>query len=226
MSLKKYSAFVAGIALTCMVQGNAFAATDVYVEGVYDSGSDDVMIEIYADTDAALISGGVAVEFDTSQIVPPSQTEITDDAATSRATKGADWKIGTAPYMLPQVAVNASKGKVSYILGKYDPAETTQTGLTGHRVLLGKGKFKIASGYNPIGKGVNAFDSVSLGLAYDRDLSTSEGQYVHFASTAGADLDGSVNIKSVTIRERGDANADGMISGSDKGKINDLILGL
>lgn len=183
----------------------ASAAVTVYAEGAYTE--NDLVVYIYADIDTeALCSGGVKLSFNNGYL------------ALNSAEKNEDvWFMGDGstnrPYMDPE---NAGDG-VIFICGKLDTADPT-AGVIGDRVLLGKVSFtRNDGGATPVTDPESYF-GITLDLGRG-------GSYVNFVTTGGTPMDGVVDFttKGVIVRERGDANADGVINVQDIGAVSYVI---
>ena len=191
--------FLAAGALTPV---NLFADVDVYTECAYTES--DLAVLIYADINSPTLlrSAGVKLTYD--------PLELTVDSA----EKGPLWLLGSEPYMDPDTS---TAGEVIIILGRLDTAAPTE-GVSGERVLLGTVRF------NRIGSTMSF--SPTLGLDYGKRGPA--GDFKNFVDTddpANVLDDVSVTFGSITVCERGDANADGDINALDFGAIRSIFLG-
>jgi hypothetical protein len=180
------------ILLLCLVSmpGSVLGAdVDVYAEGAYTD--TDLVLYIYADITPHILSYGVKVIFETSELTLTS------------AEKNEDvWFFGDGstnhPYMEPETA---TPGEVIIIGGKLDTAAPT-AGVTGERVLLGKVIFTRTGSAMPF--------SPTLSLDFARG-----GDYENFVQTDGETLDDTGVSFNVTIAERGDSNHNGIFDTGD-----------
>jgi len=179
------------VIMGAFLASNAIAAeVDVYAEGAYTD--TDLVVYIYADITNPILSYGVKVGFNT------------DDLEVESAEKNeTDWYFGsgttTYEYMGPEIDNTA--GTVVIIGGKLDTADPT-AGVSGDRILLGKVTFNRLSSNTP---------SITLDFARD-------GDFANFVKPTDPPtvLDDQTTPEegvgfTVTVRERGDANADGTI---------------
>jgi hypothetical protein len=170
---------------------------DVHAEGAYTD--NDLVLHIYADINAEpILSFGVKVDY------PP---ELTYASATKNE---AVWFFGdgttTHPYMDPE---DDGSG-VAIIGGKLDTADPT-AGVTGSGVLLGTVTFTHS--------GVIDFSGVNL--TYARGDGT--GDYKNFVATDGTVYDGPDVEFTVTVLQRGDANADGVLTFADMSAVRTMM---
>ena len=183
------------------------AGVNVFAEGAYTD--DDLVVYIYANTTvegtSTLRSAGVKLTYE------PSQLEVT--AAEKNDTV---WSLGGEEYMNPETS---TPGEVVIILGKLDP-DNTSAGVSGERVLLGVVKFnRVPDGqFNP--------ENPDLELTYGkRGTAIPESNPTEYSFKNFVDVDANVldnaNIifDEVEIHKRGDANADGKISGTDRNTV-------
>jgi len=184
------------------------ADVDVYAEGAYTDTKLDVYI--YADMNAEpLVSAGVRLTYD--------NTKLTFVSAEKNET---DWYFGapgaTHEYQNPQNTGDA----VVFLGGKLDTA-APGAGVTGSRKLIGKATFNRTENSSP-GLTSEAHFGATLGLGIVR---TAPDVFANFVTTSGAELDTIENgvSYSVMIRERGDANANGQITGTDKATVHYYI---
>lgn len=185
----------------------ASAAVTVYAEGAYTE--NDLVVYVYADIDTeALCSAGVKLFFNNTYLV------------LNRAEKNEDvWSMGDGlsnhPYMNPENVGDS----VIFICGKLDTNAPT-AGVLGDRVLLGTVSFtRNDGGPTPVADPESYF---GITLALGRG-----GSYVNFATSSGTPMDGSVDFttKGVIVRERGDANLDGIITNLDIFAVKDAKSG-
>lgn len=180
---------------------NSLAAdVDVYVEGAYTES--DLAVFIYADINGPnILSAGVKLTYDTSELaVAVAGTEKNESV----------WFLGSESYMDPDTS---TPGEVIIICGKLDTADPT-AGVSGERVLLGKVLFDRTESSMPF--------SPTLSIDYGKG-----GDYKNFVTTNGTVVDSpdgtGVLFGSITIAERGDANADGSINISDVTEIRKMV---
>jgi len=196
--------FIAGMvsmAVVAVSNLTALAAdVDVYAEGAYTDTKLDVYL--YADMNAdPLVSAGVQLTYDPAKLT-----------LTSAVKNETDWYFGTpgAPYAYqePQDTGNA----VIFLGGKLDTG-TPAAGVSGTRKLIGTATFTRTEGVPP-GSTPEAYFGASLGLGIIR---TPPEVFANFVTTTNMVLDSAADGVSfaVMIRERGDANADGVITNSD-----------
>jgi len=179
----------------------ATAGVDIYAEGAYTDS--DLAVYIYADiTDDAICSAGVKLTYDSSKVTFVSAEKNEDVWFMGDGTVA-----GNNDYMDPEH--DGINHTVIVICGKLDTAAPT-TGVIDERVLLGKVFFTINSApiTTPVPSPEESFFGISLDLGR-------VAPYVNFATTTGTDLDSGVTTSSITIKERGDANADRNINVAD-----------
>jgi len=192
------------VLLACLVvlPGSALAAqgtfpdVDVYAKGAYTA--TDLVIYLFADisvvtTGEPILSFGVKVEY------PGTLTY-------SGATKNeAVWYFGDgAPdyaYMDPEDDVSG----VVIIGGKLNTSAPAE-GVQGSRVLLGTVEFTHSI--------VDPQDSDFSGVSVTYGRGDGTGDYKNFVDVDGDVVDGAVNFDT-EIHKRGDANADGHVTGAD-----------
>jgi hypothetical protein len=208
MRLKRRSPCLVMAALVLLLlPATALAAdVDVFAEGAYTAS--DLVVHIYANINTGnLCSYGVKLNYSTSLLTVGTATK--NDAV---------WYFGAsspgASYMNPDTS---TAGQVIFIGGKLDTAAPT-AGVTGTRVLLGKVTF--ARTENSLGLGTTAQGYFGLTLALGKT-----GLYNNFVTTAGLVKDGAGVGFNVTnaVRERGDANGDGLINSTDYVAIRNLL---
>ena len=194
---KKFSMLLTMLFMVIMALPGWAADVDVYAEGAYTD--DDFAVYIYADIADPILSAGVKLTYDESNLTLVS------------ATKNVDvWFLGDKPYMDPDTS---TAGEVLIICGKLEEAAPT-AGVSGQRVLLGIVKF------SRIGTSLD-FD---LGIGYAHGTGLETDSFKNFVATDGNVLDGSgVGFGSIEVHERGDANGDGIISFADMSKVKQIV---
>lgn len=188
------------------------ADVDVYAEGAYTA--TELVVSIYADINTdPLVSAGVQLAYDNSRLTVAS-TQKND----------TDWYFGTSdakyPYQDPQDTGSA----VVFLCGKIDENAPT-AGVAGARKLIGTVTFtRSESGIpekDPTTGNAAAYFGSSLGLGVVRPA---PDEFANFVTTNETVLDASgVDLSSVLIYERGDANASGGINVNDILKVKSLI---
>ncbi|MBT8341204.1 MAG: hypothetical protein HKP58_03065 [Desulfatitalea sp.] len=186
------------LSLICLCSA-AHADVGVYAEGAYTD--TNLVVYIYADISGSteLRSAGVKLTYSSAEL-----------SIASAEKNEADWFLGTQAYMDPQIS---TPGQVVIILGKIDTADLS-AGVSGERVLLGKVIF------NRTGS------STDFGLGLDYGKRGVGGSYKNFVDTANPATvldDVAVGFGSLTVVERGDANADGSIDISDVSEIRKMV---
>lgn len=176
-----------------------FAAdVDVYAEGAYTAS--DLVVYIYADTTGStttvLRSAGVKLTYKTY--------ELTFDSAEKNESV---WFLGTDPYMDPENTIVGDDGEVVIVLGKLD-TDDPAAGVSGDRVLLGKVTFTREGSSMPFAP------TLALGLGKTGDFANFVDTGVP-ANVLDDDDPASITFGSMTVRERGDANADGSVTPAD-----------
>ncbi len=180
---------------SALIPVNSFADVDVYGEGAYTES--DLVVYIYADINSPteLRSAGVKLTYETAALTVDT-TEKNE----------SDWFLGSESYMDPDTS---TAGEVVIILGKLDTGDAT-AGVSGDRVLLGKVRFNRTGSSIPF--------SPTLDLALGK-----VDPYANFVDTAEPTAnvldDTGVNFGLITVKERGDANGDGTITGADRGAV-------
>jgi hypothetical protein len=182
--------------VSALIPVNSLAAdVDVYLEGAYTES--DLAVYIYADINSSteLRSAGVKLTYETAALT-----------VNTAEKNESDWFLGSESYMDPDTS---TAGEVVIILGKLDTGDAT-AGVSGDRVLLGKVTFSRTGSTMPF----------SPTLSIDYGKRGPEGKYMNFVATDGTELDDTgVAFDSITIKERGDANGDGTITGADRGAV-------
>ena len=194
------------LAVFLLVAGQALAEdVDVYAEGAYTDS--DLAVYIYADINTTdILSFGVKLNYDNSKLEVAS------------AQKNEDiWYMGDGStnysYVDPDVS---TPGEVVILGGKLDTSAPTAGVAAGQqRVLLGTVTFNRLDSATPTSP-QEAYFGISLTLG-------KASPYVNFASTAGDSLDSNVGFSAI-VRERGDANADGMITGADRSAVRYFLV--
>lgn len=194
---------IAGILSATVLASSGFTAmaadVDVYAEGAYTA--TDLVVYIYADINTdPLVSAGVQLSYDNSKLMLASAQK-----------NDTDWYFGTSalkhPYQDPQDTGSA----VVFLCGKIDENAPT-AGVAGTRKLIGTVKFTRSESGLPTAPPEGYFGSaVSLGIA------RADAEFANFVTIAETVLDNATDGVSynITIRKRGDANADGLITNSD-----------
>lgn len=171
----------------------------VYGESAYTE--TDLDVYLYADINTSnLLSFGIKLNYDPTRL------------AVSSAEKNSQvWYMGDSatkyPYADPDISV---PGEITIVGGKIDSADP-MSGVSGQRVLLGKVKFARTDAQSvPV-----------LTVGYARG-----GSYDSFVKAGGTVLDWeSVNLGTVIVRERGDANGDGRVTPADMITIRNAYYG-
>lgn len=210
---KQIKCGIAGILSTAAICASAFTASaaevDVYAEGAYTA--TDLVVYIYADINTAdpLVSAGVQLTYDSSKLT-----------LTSAEKNEADWYFGTATQKYPYQAPQDTGSAVIFLCGRID-ADNPSAGVTGTRKLIGKTTFNRVETSLPVASPESYFGA-ALGLGIIRP---EPAQFANFVTTGEAVLDNtaSLDMTSVIIRERGDANGDGTISVQDILRAKSLI---
>ena len=193
------------LSLAFLAPAYASAQVTVYAEGAYTD--TDLVVYIYADidaasTDEALLSYGVTLKYNTTDLGTPVVEK-----------NASDWYFGdkSDPYATPNAEPDTSTpGQVIIIGGKLDSAAPLE-GVSGDRVILATVSFVRSSTNVP---------SAELYLGKG-------GTYANFVQIDGTDLDKTLSgtedesgsIGQVDIFQRGDADGDGYITTSDMFKV-------
>ena len=199
--MKKTSMFMAMFFVLAVSMPAAWAAdVDVYVEGAYTE--NDLAVYIYADINgSSILSSGVKLTYETSDLT-----------LTSAEKNESVWFLGSETYMDPDTS---TPGEVVIICGKLDEA-VPLGGVSGDRVLLGKVRFDRTESSMPF--------SPQLSIGYANGTGDPSDDFKNFVETGGGVLDGTgVAFGPVTIRERGDANKDNVITSLDMFKVKDIV---
>lgn len=170
-------------------------ALNVYAEGAYTDS--DLVVYIYADIDTNVVSFGVKLSYDNTKL-----------AVTSAQKNEAVWYMGDGnnnyAYADPEVGTSG----VVIIGGKLDINDPT-AGVVGNRVLLGTVTFSRTDTNDPYSDPSGPESYFGIGIELGK-----AHPYVNFASTDGDPMDQNVTFSAI-IRERGDANGDGVFTNSD-----------
>ncbi len=174
---------------------SSMAAVTVYAEGAYNQ--TQLVVYVYADINSeALCSSGVKVNFDGSKLTVAS------------AEKNADtWYMGDGTNNNNYTDPIVQDGSVIILCGKLDTNDPT-AGVTGNRVPLGKIVFTRTDDGTPAYPNQESYFGISLELG-------KPSPFANFVDTDGTDRDSAVEFSGVTIREFGDANADGNVTPAD-----------
>jgi len=186
-SIRRLQIFgIAFFILGALTPANVYAAVEFFAEGAYTE--TELVVHIYAKIDGGSIlrSAGVKLNY------PTADLRVTSAVKNDRA-----WSIGS------KAPDTSTAGEVAFVMGKPNPVEPA-SGVAGDRVLLGKVRFSRTGNtmlYSPV---------LGLTLTKAGDLSN----FVDIGTPATVP-ESSVAFASVTVRERGDANADGDINTVD-----------
>ena len=200
MKKSSRSLFIIGLlvfVVSALISVNSFAAdVDVYAEGAYTE--TDLAVYIYADINSLnILSAGVKLTYN------PSELTIT-----SAEKNESVWFLGNESYMDPDIS---TPGEVVIICGKLDTSDGgahALDGVSGDRVLLGKVLFDRTESSMPF----------IPTLSIDYGKLGPEGNYKNFVATDKTVLDdeaSGVAFGSITVKERGDANGDGIVNFQD-----------
>jgi hypothetical protein len=198
---------------------------DVYAEGAYTTGNDgNLTVYIYANINVGdLCSYGVKLNYDIDKLENP--------VAEKNETvwfMGDGTEAGNKTYMDPDTS---TAGEIIFIGGKLDEADPT-AGVTGTRKLLGKVTFSRTSGTkteDPTDDGVGGTQDPKDYFEITLELGRPDPDYPtitfdNFVTAGGTVKDDSgVNFNAPTIRERGDANADGYITNMDMFEVKNML---
>jgi hypothetical protein len=195
---------LAALVLMLLPTAALAADVDVIVEGAYNATALDVYLYATINADN-LCSYGVKITYDKTKLNTPT------------ATKNVSvWYFGSASpgntYMDP--AVDTTAGTITFIGGKLDTGTPT-AGVTGTRVLLGKVSFTRPESSVGLGTSAESYFGITAALG-------KASPYDNFVTTGGVKKD-SLTGFSVKVRERGDANGDGLINSTDYVAIRNLI---
>jgi hypothetical protein len=205
MRFKRRSPCFTLAALVILLLPSAALAADVDVvaEGAYTATTLDVYLYATINADN-LCSYGVKLSYDTSKLTIGTATK--NDAV---------WYFGTTAdkkaYMGPDTS---TAGQVIFIGGKLDTGSPS-AGVTGTRVLLGKVTFTRTTSGVGLGTAAETYFGITAALG-------KPSPYDNFVTTGGVNKDSLVSF-TAKVRERGDANADGLINSTDYVAIRNLI---
>jgi hypothetical protein len=211
MKVKRKSAFLIGLVvfLICGSLPATSSGLEVTVFGEAAWTDSDVVVYLYATTEATIPSP--LCSFGVKLTYPGDLTLDTDPSATG--TDKSTWYLGAESY----TDVYEETGAVVLIGGKLD-IDTPDEGVEGTRVLLGTVRFTHSGATMP----------PSFGLTYGKG-----GSYKNFVCTNSTVLDdplapdpptGDILFQGITlIRERGDANFDGVITNLDMFAIRTIL---
>ena len=203
---KTFWLVVACLAMCLMMWTSlASATTSVYAEGAYDDTS--LVLYVYADItdDAPLVSQCFKVAYDPSKLA--FSTASKNEAVWYFGNGGPDY-----PYKDPE-----DTGSAVVILGGKLDTNAPQAGVSGERVLLGTVTFNRLSSDTPDDPTApEDYFGISLDIGKG-------GNFSNFVDVNGNCQDGSDLFTTITIRERGDADADGRITTSDYFTIKSLL---
>jgi len=199
---KKTTCAIAGILSSAVIAASGITAmaadVDVYAEGAYTD--TDLVVYIYADINAApLVSAGVKLVYDNSKLTFASAQK-----------NDADWYFGTSALKYPYQDPQDTGSAVVFICGKIDESAPA-AGVAGTRKLIGKATFTRAESAAPGTSSETYFGSI-LELGITRPA---PDEFANFVTTGEAVLDNGGVSYAVKIRQRGDANADGLINIQD-----------
>jgi hypothetical protein len=191
---------------------NAFSQVSVYAEGAYTE--TDFAVYIYADITAPteLRSAGVKLTYDDAvlAVVAPNPS---DPKATA---KNEDvWFLGEESYMDPETS---TADEVVIILGKLDTAAPSE-GVSGDRVLLAKVRFTRTESSMPFSPTLG----MALGKMHPNHPTDKFANFVDTGDPANVLDESGVSFGSITVRERGDANADEVINVNDLRTLRRII---
>jgi hypothetical protein len=201
---KKIKYGLAGILSSAVIMSSALTAgadTSVYAEGAYND--TDLDVYVYADIPDALVSMGIRVAYDSTKFT-----------AVSAEKNEAVWYFGDSTTTYPYKDPEDDGSGVVILGGKIDTGDPT-AGVTGSKVLLGKIHFTRVNSDDPWDGGGQPEDffGITVGLGIDG------GTYANFVQTDGTVQEDTgdlhLSFDGVTIREYGDANADGVINVND-----------
>jgi hypothetical protein len=228
--VKKIGIFIAMVGVLAMSVTPVLAAdVDVYAEGAYEEDSLDLYI--YADINISnVLSYGVKLTYEPSELNVVSVEKVVPDSDPAPYTTNYNlWYLGDgANKCNPDPDTTTYENAVVIIGGKLDPSQPTGGLSNLQRIFLGKVKFQSADG-GPI------TPNPTLSLGYPGQGATDTDPYKAFANFVqyiggnppGLTLDDSavdfrlINVTTppLDVAERGDANADGSITGADRGAV-------
>jgi hypothetical protein len=187
----------------------AVSSAQVAVFGECAYTNTDLVCNIYVNTDSnALVSGGVALSYDSGKLTNPVAERNEND-----------WYFGEASgtkysYMAPEI--DTANHKVVCIVGKLRQSAPTE-GVNSARSLMVKVTFTRNETGNP-GHGAAAASYFNLGLSLAKSA-----PFENFVTTSGDKLDAGIVYQHpnfdpplpIQVAERGDANADGNFNTGD-----------
>lgn len=199
----KYS--LAGIMTSAIIGSaacfSASAATvDVYAEGAYTD--TDLVVYIYADISQPIVSAGVALSYDNTKL-----------SVLSADKNEATWYFGQAGVQTYDYQDPTDRGSdVLFLCGKIEETDPLQ-GVSGTRVLIGTATFQRLESGAP-GTTPEAYFGAGLDVGIVR---TPPAEFANFVTTSEVVLDSELDGLSFStiIRERGDANLDGVFTNLD-----------
>lgn len=195
---------LAALVLVLLPAAAQAADVDVFVEGAYSAQYLDVYLYATINADN-LCSYGVKLNYNSSLLNTPTATKNTDV-----------WYMGSSPpgnaYMNPDTS---TAGQIIFIGGKLDTGAPT-AGVTGTQVLLGSVRFVRSEGSLGLGTSAESY----FGIGAERGKAP---PYDNFVTTSGVVRDGAGVSFTTKVRERGDANGDGLINSTDYVAIRNFI---
>lgn len=177
------------------------ADVSVYAEGAYTNS--DLLVYIYADTETTeLRSFGVKLTYDDTKL------------SVTNVTRNDIWSLGDdSSYAAPKTSTSGEVIMIGGILDTQNP----DMGISGERVLLGIVTFnRLTSTKPPVPTEAEQFFGIQL-------MEGHVNPFANFVDVAGFILDSPALFTGVIVRERGDANADGIFSIGDVLTTNNLI---
>lgn len=169
------------------------AEVSVYAEGAY--ADSDLVVLIYADAGSnELRSFGVKLTYDDTKL------------SVSSAERNDIWSLGDdSSYAAPDTNTSGEVIMIGGILDTENPA----AGIPGERVLLGTVTFeRLTSANPPVPTEAELFFGIQV-------LEGHASPFADVVDVNGAVLDSSDLFTGTTIRERGDANGDGLVNFQD-----------
>ena len=196
-SRKSLTMVLAALLIALILPAAALAQPAVSVQCAYDNPtSTDLICQVLVDTQGdTLRSGGVLVTFDPGIL---TNAIATRDPAWVFTDGSTDY-----PYMLPEVGA----GTVLFIVGMLNTTDT-DLGITGRAKI---GNITFTRNATPAAGTAGAAQAAFFGISATLGR---PDPYVNFVNTAGTNLDSSPPSFTAIAAERGDANADGVISTS------------
>jgi|WetSurMetagenome_2_1015567.scaffolds.fasta_scaffold56284_2 hypothetical protein len=200
-------------ALVLLVLPSAVLAAEdvvVYAEGAYNSQYLDVYVYADINNGVTLCSYGVKLKYTTVTGI------LTTPVAANVSKNETVWYFGTSgdkkPYMAPDIS---TAGAIIFIGGKLDTGTPT-VGVSGTRVLLGSARFTREESSLNLGTGAETH----FGISVERGKLA---PYDNFVTPTGTVKDSGV-VYSATVRQRGDANADGSVNVQDMSAVRNYIV--